>query len=102
MSHPTIEDLIQELGDICHQHYLGCFSNKEAPDGYEYNYDTEVIAMLESPEARKYLQERESRIIAEAKIEELKKWLSMVSWPNNYRAMRTDMEERIKQLEGKD
>lgn len=46
------QTLIDKLGDICHEHYLGCAQNKTAPAGYEYSYDTEAIFMLGSPQAK--------------------------------------------------
>lgn len=52
---PTIDELIQKLGDICHESYLGCDQNKEAPDGYEYSYSNEVINLLDTPEVRQAL-----------------------------------------------
>lgn len=44
-----IDMLIQELGDICHQHYRGSV----VENGEDlYQYDTEVIWMLNTPEAK--------------------------------------------------
>lgn len=39
-----LAEIIETLGDICHAHYKGCTSD-------EYSYDTEVIYMLNTPEA---------------------------------------------------
>lgn len=88
MSHPSIEDILQRMVD----NHINLGSDSESDE----------VFYRDKAKAVKALQERESRIIAEAKIDELNKWLSMVSWPNNYQAMRKDMEERIKQLKGKD
>ena len=53
MSQPdTSDELIEQLGDICHKYYLGCNQNKATIDGYEYAYDNEVINLLSMPEAK--------------------------------------------------
>lgn len=65
-----IDSLIEELGDICHVHYLGCSQNSEAPDGFEYSYDNEVINLLGTPEVKAKLQ----LLVLEGRFEEAKHW----------------------------
>lgn len=56
----NIDTLINELGDICHQHYQG--SVRE--DGKDlYQYDTEVIWMLDTPEAKQAIKNYSEKLI---------------------------------------
>jgi hypothetical protein len=44
-----LEALSEALGEIAHEHYLGC---NNTPDGYEYAYDTELVIILQSDQAK--------------------------------------------------
>lgn len=59
--------LVKKLGDICHEHYLGCGQNKSAPDGYEYVYDNEVINLLGTPEAKAAIRQAVRELVNGAK-----------------------------------
>ena len=44
-----INSLINRLGDICHESYIGCFTES---DIWIYGYKNEVINLLDTPEAK--------------------------------------------------
>ncbi len=60
----TIEEIVQKLGDICHQYYLGC---TQTPDGYEYAYSNEVINLLSTPEATQAITQAMLDVLPEKK-----------------------------------
>jgi hypothetical protein len=51
-----IDALIDKMGDIAHESYLGCTGNFQAPDGFEYSYSNEVINLLADDRVKKLLE----------------------------------------------
>lgn len=49
-----INEVIEKLGELCHESYIG-FSSI-TPNEYEYCYKNEVINLLDTPEAREILK----------------------------------------------
>lgn len=77
-SDDAADQLIQQLGDLCHEHYLGCAQNKSAPDGSEYSYDTEVICMLETPEAKQLITQHTEAAVRAAENALLAEMLTLI------------------------
>jgi len=63
----------------------------------EFNLsDTEAVGVImQAVEAKLKQQDIKSR------IDELEKWLALVTWPNNYLAMREEMQKHIDELSAK-
>lgn len=55
------ENLIQELGDLCHESYLGFNSVNNGQ--YEYCYKNEVVNLLDTPEAKAIIDKYIKQII---------------------------------------
>lgn len=50
-----LNQLIQQLGDICHEQYMGCQKVRETGNNdkdYDYCYTDEVVNMLARPECK--------------------------------------------------
>ena len=103
-----VEELLDKIGDICHEQYLGC----EQVDGqYYYSYKNEVVNMLDNQEVRQLIikahQAEISRVLE--RVEALKKERP-VSGPNRngtseckrkaYNSAITDALEAINKIKG--
>lgn len=94
-----LNKLIADLGDLCHESYLGCAQNKAAPDGYEYSYSNEVVNLLDTPEARKLIQDE----IIRARIDELENTMgdfdgTVMVKDGNYYLSKTERITELNQL----
>jgi len=57
------KELIQELGDLCHESYLGHNTINAALGEYEYCYKGEVINLLDTPEAKAIISKYFDKLI---------------------------------------
>jgi len=73
---------------------LEILHNSWLEDDYEYD-DPDGLHAKEQILAKLKQQDIKSR------IDELEKWLALVTWPNNYLAMREEMQKHIDELSAK-
>lgn len=63
-----LESLIQVLGDICHQKYMGCTKSRNTgvtDYDWDYSYTDEVVNMLAHPEAKAAIEALIHRVTTE-------------------------------------
>lgn len=63
-----LDKLIQSLGDLCHERYTGCVKERNTgitEQDFDYCYTSEVINMLDTPEAKKLLKAYTQSILQE-------------------------------------
>lgn len=59
-SDKALDALIQRLGDICHEQYMGCVKARDTGNtnvDFDYCYTDEVVNMLDRPEAREAIRQ---------------------------------------------
>lgn len=65
---PVPEDeLLDKIGDICHERYLGTSKREDRYDEWQYSYETEVIFLLQDPRIKQAIAEYTEGKIREAR-----------------------------------
>lgn len=107
------EELIQKLGDLCHESYLGCEPINPENNKYSYGYKSEVIWLLDTPRGKELIAQSLTRIAKATAEAEEKKYNEIFSWllgengdfpvsvPGNRYNFRTELRQRIADLQKK-
>ena len=84
-----IKELIEVMGDICHESYTGCTATPE-PHDWDYSYKNEVINLLADPRITERLTNIMEEIERNGRIDELERltdpellWIEPVSKSKN-------------------
>lgn len=64
----TVEEILEQIGEVAHEKYLGCSQTLHTESGFEYSYSDEVVNILQDPRVTEAI----NQLLIEAKIEELK------------------------------
>lgn len=107
-----IDEILDNIGDIAHEHYLGTGKKVSGDDsGWEYCYDTEVVFILDDVRIKQLILALIKEETVKARVEELERidkankdnginfWFEDMKPQNNgWRNMRQYVPERIAQL----
>jgi hypothetical protein len=91
-----LAELLDKMGDICHEHYLGT-GKKTAHDDWEYCYDTEVVFMLQDERIKQALAAHIRRAERAARLDENWKTLEYVTLNHHDTTVGRETEEFLEQ-----
>lgn len=52
-----LDEILDNIGDICHEKYTGCTHTNRLADEWDYSYTDEVVNLLQDPRVKEHIKD---------------------------------------------